>query len=82
MSDFSFSLSTRRREDAEKVLARANTILTELQEPKDRGTELFELSQAEDSEWCVGCVCYYESAKAHAQALKQVVAEFPEIKMA
>ena len=81
MSEFCFSLSTRRREDAEKIHVRANMILTELQEPKDKGTELFELSETEDFEWCIGCVCYYESAKAHEQALKQVVAEFPEIKM-
>ena len=81
MSEFCFSLSTRRREDAEKIHVRANMILTELQEPKDKGTELFELSETEDLEWCIGCVCYYESAKAHEQALKQVVAEFPEIKM-
>ena len=81
MSEFCFSLSTRRREDAEKIHVRANMILTELQEPKDKGTELFELSETEDFEWCIGCVCYFESAKAHEQALKQVVAEFPEIKM-
>lgn len=76
MSEFCFSLSTRRREDAEKIQVRANMILTELQEPKDKGTELFELSET-----CIGCVCYYESAKEHEQALKQVVAEYPEIKM-
>ena len=81
MSEFCFSLSTKQREDAEKIQARANAILTELQEPKDKGTELFELSETEDLEWCIGCVCYYESAKAHEQALKQVVTEFPEIKM-
>ena len=81
MSDFCFSLSTRRREDAEKIQVRVNMILTELQEPKDKGTELFELSETEDFEWCIGCVCYYESANAHEQALKQVVVEFPEIKM-
>lgn len=64
MSEFCFSLSTRRREDAEKIHVRANMILTELQEPKDKGMELFELSETEDFEWCIGCVCYYESAKA------------------
>ena len=81
MSDFCFSLSTKQREDAEIIQARANAILGDLQEPKDKGTELFELSETEDFKWCIGCVCYYESAKDHEQALKQVVAEFPEIKM-
>ncbi len=81
MSDFCFSLSTRRREDADKIQARANTILTELQETRDKGTELFELSETSDFKWCIGCVCYYTSAKVHEQALKQVVTEFPEIKM-
>ena len=81
MSEFCFSLSTKQREDAEKIQARANAILTELQEPKDKGTELFELYQSESYEWCIGCVCYYLSANAHEQALKQVVSEFPEIKM-
>lgn len=81
MSEFCFSLSTKQREDAEIIQARANTILNELQEPKDKGTELFELYQSESYEWCIGCVCYYLSAKIHEQALKQVVTEFPEIKM-
>ena len=81
MSEFCFSLTTKCRDNAEKLLARANTILTELQEPKDKGTELFELSETKDSKWCISCVCYYLSAKAHEHALKQVVSEFPEIKM-
>lgn len=81
MSEFCFSLSTKQREDAEIIQARANTILNELQEPKDKGTELFELSETKDSEWSIGCVCYYLSAKIHEQALKQVVTEFPEIKI-
>jgi len=81
MSEFCFSLTTRQREDAEKMLAHANAILEDLQEPKDKGTELFELSETEDFKWCIGCVCYYLSAKAHEQALKQVVAEYPEIIM-
>jgi carotenoid cleavage dioxygenase-like enzyme len=81
MSEFCFSLTTKRRDNAEKLLARANTILTELQEPKDKGTELFELSETKDSKWSIGCVCYYLSAKVHEQALKQVVTEFPEIKI-
>ena len=80
MSEFCFSLTTRQREDAEKMLAHANAILEDLQNPKDKGSELFELSETEDFEWSIGCVCYYESAKAHEHALKQVVAEYPEIK--
>ena len=81
MSEFCFSLTTRQREDAEKMLAHANAILEDLQNPKDKGMELFELYETEYFEWSFGCVCYYESAKAHERALKQVVAEYPEIKM-
>ena len=36
MAEFNFSLSTRQREFAEKMHIRANAILAELQEPKDK----------------------------------------------
>lgn len=81
MAEFNFSLSTRQREFAEKMHMRANAILAELLEPKDKKMELFELFETEDFRWGIGCVCHDSSAKAHEQALKQVVGEFPEIKM-
>ena len=37
MSNVTFSLTTSRRDDAEKLLIRANAILVELQELKDKG---------------------------------------------
>ena len=81
MSNVTFSLTTSRRDDAEKLLIRANAILVELQEPKDKGTEQFELFESEANEWGIGCLCYYKSAKEHERTLKQLVAEFPEITM-
>ena len=83
-NDISMSLMTKRRVDAEKMAARANELIKEL-EPDEKFGYDFDLFDTDDGRWSgigiAGLTDHNDSASLAYKIIEGVVAAYPDIKM-